>query len=225
MTETPDDPAPDDIDIVDTPDGNEQKNTDTDKAAGTPSAKSENSDHEQIYDLSAFKVLTVDDFSFITDLLASSLKELGVGKVIRADDGEKAKNLILQSNGIESGNSIDVLVLDWLMPGMSGKQLLEWIRNHEKESIKFLPVIVCSAYTSNDLVQKARDCGANEVMVKPVSADKLAKRIQHVVDNPRPYIRSPDFFGPNRRRKKEPFPGDEKRINKDEDIKQSYEKP
>lgn len=182
-------------------------------------------DDEQIYDLGAFKVLTVDDFSFITDLLSSSLRELGVGKVIRADSGEKAKNLILQNNGIENPNNIDVLVLDWLMPETSGADVLKWIREHEKEAIKFLPVIVCSAYTSNDLVQKARDCGANEVMVKPVSADKLAQRIQHVIDHPRPYVKSPDFFGPNRRRKKEPFPGDEKRINKDEDIKQSYEKP
>lgn len=208
------------IDAVDAPEG-----ADDSESASAEEETPEPAEDEQVYDLSAFKVLTVDDFSFITDLLASSLTELGVGKVLRADDGEKAKNLILQNNGIESGNNIDVLVLDWLMPGTSGADVLKWLRNHEKEAIKFLPVIVCSAYTSNDLVEKARDHGANEVMVKPVSANKLAQRIQHVIDHPRPYVKSPEFFGPNRRRKKEPYKGDEKRINKDEDIKQSYEQP
>ena len=208
-----------------------EENTDGEEAAEEASEgkdgddKDKPAENEQTYDLSAFKVLTVDDFSFITDLIASSLKEMGVGKVIRADGGAKAKDLILQNNGIENPNNIDVLVLDWLMPEISGADLLKWIREHEKEAIRFMPVIVCSAYTSSELVEKARDSGANEVMVKPVSADKLAQRIQHVIDHPRPFVKSPDFFGPNRRRKKEPFPGDEKRVNKDEDIKQSYEEP
>lgn len=182
-------------------------------------------DDEQIYNLEDFKILTVDDFPFITDLLASSLRELGVGEVLKADSGQKARNLIMQNNGVESDYNIDVLVLDWLMPDMSGADLLKWVREHPKETIRFLPVIVCSAYTSSALVEEARDSGANEVMVKPVSASKLAERIQHVIDHPRPFVKSPDFFGPNRRRKKEEFKDEEKRVNKDEDIKQSYEKP
>lgn len=183
-----------------------------------------NSKNEKAYDLSSFKVLTVDDFPFITDLVASTLREMGVGTILRANDGQKAKEAILQHNHVENVfNNIDVVLLDWLMPGINGASLLSWIRSHEKETIKFLPVIVCSAFTSSDLVSKARDFGANEVLVKPLSAEKLAHRIQYVIEHPRPFVKSPEYFGPNRRRKKEPFKK-ERRVNKDTDIKQTYEK-
>jgi len=119
---------------------------------------------------------------------------------------------------VASSSNIDVLVLDWLMPHGSGLELLQWIRTHRSDSIKFLPVIVCSAYTSEALVKESRDNGANEVMVKPVSAEKLAGRILSVIEHPRPYIKAPNFFGPDRRRKDKPFSGDDQRKTNPDDI-------
>lgn len=88
-----------------------------------------------------------------------------------------------------------------------------------------MPVIVCSAYTSEAIVSEGRDYGANEVLVKPVAAESIAKRISHVIDQPRPYIKAPDFFGPDRRRKTQKFPGEEKRIANPDEVKEFHEQP
>lgn len=171
------------------------------------------------FDLSTFKVLIAEDFSFIANLLASTLTEMGVGKVMVVPGGNPGKEKLLDYNATISPTNIDVLILDWLMPNGSGLEFLQWIRSHRSDAIRFLPVIVCSAYTSEALVKESRDNGANEVMVKPISAEKLAHRIAYVIEHPRPYIKSEDFFGPDRRRKERPFTGDDMRKTKPEDIK------
>lgn len=174
-------------------------------------------------DLEDFKVLIVEDYHFISEILSLSLKEMGVGKALTADDGSSAQTKIQALNQFENDNNIDVIILDWLMPVMDGKALLEWIRSHKSETIKFTPVIVCSAYTSGKLVAETRDLGANEVVVKPVSAQELARRIQYVINNPRPFVKSSSFFGPDRRRQVKNFAGEDKRKTKPQDVKNSHE--
>lgn len=174
-------------------------------------------------DLKDFKVLIVEDFPFIADILSACLKEMGVGDVIKADNGQNALTKIQSLNQFENINNIDVIILDWLMPVMDGREVIKAIRNHKSDYIRFLPVIVCSAYTSEKLVTESRDLGANEVVVKPISAGELARRIQHVINHPRPFVKSSTFFGPDRRRQKKPFEGDEKRKTKPQDVKNSHE--
>ena len=101
--------------------------------------------------------------------------------------------------------------------------MLEWVRAHKTDTIKYLPIIVCSAYASTELIEESRDKGANEAMVKPVSAEKLAQRILYVIEKPRPYIASPDFFGPDRRRRNEKYKGPERRTTNPEEIEEEHE--
>ena len=54
--------------------------------------------------------------------------------------------------------------------------------------------------------------------MKPVSAEKLAQRLLYIIDRPRPFVKAPGFFGPDRRRKVEEFKGEEKRIRSTEDL-------
>ena len=178
---------------------------------------------EAPYDLSNFKLLIVEDSAFIGNLMNSALTEMGVGKIIGAQSMEAAKEKILNFNAVQSSQNIDVLILDWLMPDGKGSELLDWLRHHKSDTIKYLPVVICSAYASTELVEESRDKGANEAMVKPVSAEKLAQRILYVIDKPRPYISSPTFFGPDRRRKKQKFDGAEKRTTDPSDIEEEHE--
>jgi len=80
-----------------------------------------------------------------------------------------------------------------------------------------------SAFASRDVVEVSRDSGANEALVKPVSASLLASRIQAVINSPRPFIKSPDFFGPDRRRKEQKFKGEDKRVTPAEEVKVNNE--
>lgn len=179
---------------------------------------------DKAYDLSTFRVLIVEDFPFIASILSSSLSQMGVGKVLVAADGTIGKERILNLNAVQSSQNVDVAIIDWLMPECPGLELLQWIRSHKSDTIRFLPVIICSAYASRELVEQSRDAGANEVMVKPVSAAKLAQRILHVIDNPRPFVRLSNFFGPDRRRKLEPFRGEDRRKMKPEDLVETHER-
>lgn len=179
----------------------------------------------QAYSLKSFRVLAVEDYPFMADLISTMLREFGVGHIVQAINIQEAKEVLtlFNSESADPRNAIDIVITDWLMPDGDGPELLKWIREHRKAQIKFLPTILCSAYASEDVVKVARDSGANEALVKPVSAIKMARRMLHVVDNPRPYIKAPNFFGPDRRRRKERFEGEDRRKMKAEEIKQNHE--
>jgi hypothetical protein len=49
-------------------------------------------------------------------------------------------------------------------------------------------------------VIKARDAGVTEFLAKPISAKALYNRILHIILNPRPFIKTETYFGPDRRR-------------------------
>lgn len=186
---------------------------------------SESGKKKKNYSLSGFRILVVEDYPFMADLLSSMAREFGVGNILVADSGNEAREMIMMFNSdTRATGHIDLVITDWLMPDGDGKDLIKWIRNSKKDSIRFMPVILCSAYTSEDIVIAARDSGASEALVKPLSAKKLADRILHVIDNPRPFIKTEDFFGPDRRRQEKPYDGEDKRVATEEDIKEHNER-
>jgi CheY-like chemotaxis protein len=169
------------------------------------------------YNLSNFTVLVVEDSLYMQTLISSMLKVFGVGDIVVCSDATEAQDLltIMQARSQSRYvNSVDIVLTDWLMPNGSGSDLLTWIRNNEKDSIRFLPVIVVSGYTTEKLTNEARGMGANETLVKPISGNLLASRICTVIDNPRPFIRSSNFFGPDRRRQETLIEGQDRRTAK-----------
>jgi CheY-like chemotaxis protein len=175
------------------------------------------------YDLRKFRVLILEDSAFIGKLLAGALKSMGVGLVVTSQTVAEAKDLVMKYNGDEDQVDFDVIMTDWLLPDGMGADFIQWIRNHKRDNIKYLPTIVCSAYTNTDLVEQCRECGATEVMVKPVSAEKIAHRILYVIDKPRPFIQTSDFFGPDRRRREQDYSGQNRRLMRPEDCEIEYE--
>jgi two-component system, chemotaxis family, chemotaxis protein CheY len=166
-----------------------------------------------IYDLRRLSVLLVEDSSFMRELMVALLDNLEVGEVTTAQNGEQAISELLLStnNGIDSNSSFDVIISDWAMKPMSGLDLLKWVRGNDNEGIKFMPFIMFTAYSTADWVCTARDWGATEFLTKPVSAHAVAQRLLHVIERPRPFIRTYDYFGPDRRRKSLPYHGPDRR--------------
>lgn len=177
------------------------------------------------YDLKAFNILVVEDYEFIQQLMTGMLKSFGVGGITMCSGGDEAKGLLQVMAASRSADvkMVDIVVTDWMMPEGDGASLIKWIRNNKTDKIRFLPIILVSAFTSKDIVTEARDMGANEALVKPLSGEKLANRILNVINHPRPFIKSPEYFGPDRRRKTQKFKGDEKRKIKAEEIKVNNE--
>lgn len=169
----------------------------------------------QIYDLSNFTILVVEDSVYMQSLIASMLKAFGVGDIMACEDGKEAIDLLTITQSRKKSRfitDVDIVLTDWLMPRGSGKDLLKWIRSNEDDSIRFLPVVVVSGYTTELMSAQARDLGANEILVKPVSGTKLASRICAVIDAPRPFIDVAGYFGPDRRRHTLPIAGKDRRV-------------
>jgi two-component system chemotaxis response regulator CheY len=53
-------------------------------------------------------------------------------------------------------------------------------------------------------IAEARDAGVNEFVAKPITARSVLDRLQLIIDHPRPFVRTDDFFGPDRRRRNDP---------------------
>lgn len=112
-------------------------------------------------------VLIVDDLEANRVLLERSLASAGY-RTICAVDGATA----LARLGSEP---VDIVLLDWMMPGLSGLDTLRAIRqNHTQDS---LPVIMCTAVGEDHNIVEAIESGANDYVVKPVSLPVLRARM------------------------------------------------
>lgn len=166
------------------------------------------------YDLSNFTILLVEDSPYMRNLTSEMLKLFGVGDILRCDNAEEAIDLLTITHIRKSSrhiDKVDIVLTDWLMPDGPGEDLVKWIRTHESKNIAFLPIIVISGYTTEKLTFKTRDMGVNEILVKPISGKLLAQRICSVIDVPRQFIRTQDYFGPDRRRQDLPYRGKDRR--------------
>lgn len=139
-------------------------------------------------------VLIVEDTVPMRKLVTSVLDTLGVGTVFTANNGETGYELYCRENP-------DIIITDWHMIPTSGIELVNKIRKSPDSPNKMIPIIMMTGYSAMPRVSEARDSGATEFLVKPFSANDLARRIAYVINKPRDYIETDDFFGPDRRRR------------------------
>ncbi|HMH65309.1 MAG TPA: response regulator [Rhizomicrobium sp.] len=157
------------------------------------------------YRFDRLRVLVVDDNAHMRKLVVTILQAFGVVQVYEADGGDRAWAILRESNP-------DVVVLDWVMEGMSGLDLVGMIRSNAATPNPFVPVIMLTGHTSLEYVSQARDAGVNEFIAKPVSIKTMMSRLVSVIEHPRPYVRTTGYFGPCRRRRgAEEYAGPERR--------------
>ena len=146
------------------------------------------------YRFDRLKILVVDDNIHMRKLVVTILQAFGVIQIYEADTGTRAWQVIMESNP-------DIVVLDWVMEGMSGLDLVQMIRTNAMAPNPFVPVIMLTGHTQIEHVRMARDAGVNEFLAKPVSVKGMMTRLAAVVEHPRPYVRTGGYFGPCRRRR------------------------
>lgn len=139
-------------------------------------------------------VLIVEDTIPMRKLVTSVLDTLGVGTILTAQDGDQGYNVFCKENP-------DIVIADWHMLPVSGIELVRRIRKDANSPNKMAPIIMMTGYSAMPRVSEARDSGATEFLVKPFSANDLARRIAYVINKPRDFIETEDFFGPDRRRR------------------------
>jgi DNA-binding NtrC family response regulator len=119
------------------------------------------------------RILIVDDEPFNLDLLAQELREMGYA-VERARDGVEALARV------ESYRP-DLVLLDYMMPGMSGLDVLRELRKGESE----VPVVMITAHGSIDVAVQAMKLGALDFVTKPFEPDHIALVLRKALEHGR----------------------------------------
>jgi CheY-like chemotaxis protein len=145
-------------------------------------------------------------------IVRTLLHGFGARDVYEAEDG---------AAGLEAFTHFmpDIVLTDWAMPVFDGLELAQMIRQPGANANPFTPIIVLTGHSEKQRVVEARDAGITEFMAKPISAKALYHRILNVVANPRPFIRTKTYFGPDRRRNVNPnYVGPERRKSAKPDL-------
>lgn len=164
------------------------------------------------------KVLLVDDNHHMRVLLVEILRAIGVRNVYESCDGAEALQLM-------RGANIDIVITDLTMQPLDGIDFVKLLRNSPDSPNTMAPVIMITGHSTQRHVEEARDAGVNEFLTKPVTARGVIDRICEVVDNSRPFVRAPHYFGPDRRRRADPLFNGPWRRNSDSRLEIEDEAP
>ncbi len=120
------------------------------------------------------KILIVDD-SWLTRRGVKRILQAEGYEIIEAENGLQALELIIKAD-----NNIDAVLLDLLMPEMSGLELLERLNlNHDQAK---LPVVVLTADIQKTVRQKCIDLGAYAFLNKPPEPEELIEVVQNLLN-------------------------------------------
>jgi CheY-like chemotaxis protein len=147
------------------------------------------------YDL--LKILLVDDNHYMRVLLAEILRAIGVSRIYEANDGAEGLQMMRD-------NPVDIVMTDLSMQPLDGIDFVRLLRNSPDSPNPTVPVIMITGHSTIARVNEARDAGVTEFLAKPLTARGVIERLHEVIEHPRPFVRSGDYFGPERRRRHDP---------------------
>jgi two-component system chemotaxis response regulator CheY len=144
-------------------------------------------------DFNRLRFVVIDDNAHMRRIVRTLLTGFGAREVSEAEDGAAGLEIFTQ-------HVPDIIITDWAMPIFDGIELTQMIRQPGNNANPFVPVIMLTGHSEKKRIIAARDAGVTEFLAKPLSARALYQRIVNVVVNPRPFVRTKDYFGPDRRR-------------------------
>jgi two-component system chemotaxis response regulator CheY len=119
------------------------------------------------------RVLIVDDFSTMRRIIKNLLSDLGFNNSVEAEDGHSALAVLRRE-------TIELVVTDWNMPGMSGIELLRAIRADPQ--LRPLPVLMVTAEAKREQIIEAAQSGVNGYIIKPFTAQTLEEKLGKIFE-------------------------------------------
>lgn len=116
------------------------------------------------------QILVVDDNQDIRALIIRMLEDEDYN-IVTAKDGKEALDTIQSQH-------FDLILLDVMMPGKSGIEVLAEIRSLKDSRIKNLPIVMITAKSLIDDIDAALTAGATSYIVKPFRSEALKQRIE-----------------------------------------------
>ena len=127
--------------------------------------------NEKVFTMPKRTVLIVDDEAAIRDMLCIAL-EAADFNVLEAENAQQAHAKIIDANP-------DLVLLDWMMPGTTGLELLRRLKRDDLTAT--IPVIMLTAKAEEDSKISGLDAGADDYIPKPFSPRELISRVKAVL--------------------------------------------
>lgn len=117
-------------------------------------------------------VLVVDDVMTMRRIVRNILRDLQFKHIIDAEDGVAAVRIL-------ETQKVDIIVSDWNMPGMTGLELLKWVRANEVT--KDIPFLMVTAEARKDNIMEALKSKVSGYVVKPFTPQGFAEKLQRII--------------------------------------------
>ncbi|MBD3246164.1 MAG: response regulator [Candidatus Omnitrophica bacterium] len=129
-----------------------------------------------------YTILLVDDDREFREEFRDSFDEY---RVIEADSGERALEVLTRPN------EIDLVVLDEMMPGLKGTEVLKKIKKNSPE----LGIVLLTGYSTKDLAIEALKGRADEYVEKPIDIEKTRAIVARLLESRQPEVSAIDIEG------------------------------
>lgn len=152
------------------------------------------------------RVLLVSGKTHGAQTLRSVLSLAGVTKITFVESPRKALDLLTMED-------FDAVYADDNCGLIDETTFATSVRRRAGVRNPMMPVFVFQEQARRSDVEVARDMGATDFLTCPVSPKTVMTKLEAALLNPRPFIKAPDFFGPDRRAKARPvWSGEERRV-------------
>ena len=143
--------------------------------------------------LQSLNILLVDDNQHMRAITSAILQSAGIRNIREVSDGAMALDAVRD-------HAVDLAIVDFNMFPLDGVEFTRLVRNSPDSANPYLPIIMMTGHSEKHRVTEARDAGVTEFVVKPITAKAVFDRIQAVIMRPRSFVKTGDYFGPDRRR-------------------------
>lgn len=142
---------------------------------------------------SEINLAIVDPDIKMATLVKKLLMSLGFNRIYVLQDGQDVLDLMKE-------DKIDIIITEWDMKTMGGLELTIHLRQSLDSPNRIVPILMLTARNDRKDISIARDAGVTEYLIKPFSAKSLLDRVYSIVEEPRSFILSKFYTGPDRRR-------------------------
>jgi CheY-like chemotaxis protein len=145
------------------------------------------------FNLSTASIMVVDRSTHSSDVIVQILSGFGVHKTLRCQTAKRAMELFL-------ANPIDLILIDPELEDEDGFEFIREVRRSKSEN-RFVPIMLISGHAKISSIQRARDCGANFFVAKPLTPTVIVQRIHWIAADKRQFVDVADgrYIGPDRR--------------------------
>jgi DNA-binding NtrC family response regulator len=164
-------------------------------------------------DFAALNIMLLSQKNHAAQTLRSVLTLAGIARICGVDDSRRAVDILTMDN-------YDAIFCDEKIGPVEGQSFPLAVRRMSGILNPLIPIFVFHEQARRRAVEAARDTGATDFLTCPISPKTVMAKLEAAIVNPRPFIKAPDYFGPDRRARQRPvWTGEDRRTRIPRKIK------